>query len=350
MIVFYILIICLAFYKASYSKELDYSALDKDRTDSIKGIFILFVFLRHIFPYIEKFCTNFNKFDSLFAVADKYLGQLIVVMFMFYSGYGVLESCKKKSSAYVETMPKKRILSTILNFMVAIAFFLLIQVLLGRQYPLCKVALAFVGWESIGNSNWYIFTIVACYLVSYISFSKCGVTDSNRLKTSLYATFVGLLLFIVIMSFFKETHWFNTVFAYLAGLVFSFKKDAALTRFKKDYNKFLVLSTVAFLSLSVLYLIVRDVDRIGLVFNVCSIAFSIVILLLTLKVKISNNMLVWLGSNLFPLYIYQRIPMLVLASLCGTTLISSFPYIYVVICFIITILLSYLYKYIAIKL
>lgn len=32
MIVFYILIICLVFYKASYSKELDSSALDKDRT------------------------------------------------------------------------------------------------------------------------------------------------------------------------------------------------------------------------------------------------------------------------------------------------------------------------------
>lgn len=350
MIVFYLFIVILVFYKVSFSKELDFSALNKDRTDSIKGIFILFVFLRHIFPYIEKYCTNFNRFDRLFEVSDKYLGQLIVVMFMFYSGYGVMESCKKKSTAYVETMPPKRILSTILNFMVAVGFFLLIQMLMGQHYPLSKVALAFVGWESIGNSNWYIFTIVACYIVTYFSFSKCGVTDSERLKTSLYVTFVGLLLFIVTMCFFKETYWFNTVFAYLAGLVFSFKKDFAFDRIRMGYKKLLLLSTVTFLTLSVLYLFVREFDRIGLVFNFCSIAFAFVILLLTLRVKISNNVLVWLGSNLFPLYIYQRIPMLVLASLFGTTLISTFPYLYVVICFIFTILLANLYKYIAIKL
>ena len=32
--------------------------------------------------------------------------------------------------------------------------------------------------------------------------------------------------------------------------------------------------------------------------------------MITMKVKISNTPLIWLGIHLFPIYIYQRIPMI----------------------------------------
>ena len=45
------------------------------------------------------------------------MGQLVVVMFLFYSGYGIGESYKKKGVNYVQQMPVHRILTTLLNLL-----------------------------------------------------------------------------------------------------------------------------------------------------------------------------------------------------------------------------------------
>lgn len=53
--------------------------------------------MRHVVPYITG-CgyamTNFA--DRAFAVIDRQIGQLLVVMFLFYSGYGVMISFLRK--------------------------------------------------------------------------------------------------------------------------------------------------------------------------------------------------------------------------------------------------------------
>ena len=66
--------------------------------------------------------------------------------------------------------------------------------------------------------------------------------------------------------------------------------------------------------------------------------------------KMDNKVLVWMGKNLFPLYIYQRIPMIIFSSLAGGTFVANFPIAFVVSSFAITVLIAYLYKYWAIKL
>lgn len=69
-----------------------------------------------------------------------------------------------------------------------------------------------------------------------------------------------------------------------------------------------------------------------------------------MKVKINNKALIWCGNNLFPLYIYQRIPMIVLSTIGGGGWISTYPVLYTVACLIITLTITYLYKYWAVKL
>lgn len=58
--------------------------------------------------------------------------QLVVVMFLFYSGYGVGESFKRKGDGYVKSMPRHRILATLLNFDVAVIVFILLGLALGH--------------------------------------------------------------------------------------------------------------------------------------------------------------------------------------------------------------------------
>ena len=86
-------------------------------------------------------------------------GQLIVVMFLFFSGYGVMSAIRNKGAAYVQAMPRHRILTVLVNFDVAVVIFAVLQLLLGRVFPVNRYLLSLVGWEQIGNSNWYIVAI-----------------------------------------------------------------------------------------------------------------------------------------------------------------------------------------------
>ena len=135
----------------------------------VKGFFIILVFISHINQYILKAGYSVSSFgDILYFKITGGIGQLMVVMFLFFSGYGIMESYKKKGAYYVTSMPKKRILTTLLNFDVAVLFYIALNVLLGKSMTVSQVFLSFIAWDSVGNSNWYIFVILVCYTLSYL--------------------------------------------------------------------------------------------------------------------------------------------------------------------------------------
>ena len=142
--------------------------ISKNQSNCVKGVFIIMVFARHIWPYIKDAGVVFTGMDDrIFHLIDVTLGQLIVAMLLFYSGYGVMESYRKKGIEYVNGMPKRRILNTLLNFDIAVCVYLLVDFFLNISYPLSHVLLSFTGWLSVGNSNWYIFVILLCYIATF---------------------------------------------------------------------------------------------------------------------------------------------------------------------------------------
>lgn len=66
---------------------------------------------------------------------------------------------------------------------------------------------------------------------------------------------------------------------------------------------------------------------------------------------IKNRSLSWSGRNLFPTYIYQRMPMLAFSTITisGITLLDYSLPLYIFMSIGITILIAYFHKYIAIK-
>ena len=100
-----------------------------------------------------------------------------IAMFLFYSGYGVMESIKKKGNHYIDAIPRTRVLATLINFDIAVALFAFISLISSQDYTFSHYLLSFIGWKSVGNSNWYIFVIILCYLIVFISFRS---TDRNK--------------------------------------------------------------------------------------------------------------------------------------------------------------------------
>lgn len=150
---------------------------------------------------------------------------------------------------------------------------------------------------------------------------------------------------VIMLSYVKPFWWYDTMLCFGVGILYSVWRERIEVILKRYYWLILpvVLALLCLLDKSPYYLR-------GLVHNTYSIAFCLLVVMLTMKIKVNNAILIWSGKNLFPLYIYQRIPMIILSSICGGAFVSSYPVLYTFACLLITFLFAHFYKYWAVKL
>lgn len=298
--------------------------LGREQCDSVKGIFILTVFFSHFMQYVSMAGGHAYSLQ---------LGQMIVTLFLFYSGYGVMESIKKKGYEYVKSMPKRRILTTLLNFDVAVLMFIVLDLVLGRSITLRQSLLSFVCWESVGNSNWYIFAIICSYVAAFVACYK--------LRFRQWGGVISLVLlagYVVIMSRYKGSWWYDTILCFPVGMMYSQYRPRIEAIAARFYIPLIAFVTIVYLGIGHIHIFAR-----GLMPNVKAIAFALLVVMITMRVPIRNAALGWCGQNLFPLYIYQRIPMLIFFALDPSGFATWRMPIYFALCFIITLVIAKLY-------
>jgi len=345
MIVFYILLALLVISRMKFqAKSFNLDYLSFDTTNSIKGIFIALVFINHIIPYIldSGYVFDDSLGSKLFTFIRLHIGQWIVAMFLFYSGYGVMESIQKKGNDYITALPRKRILTTLVNFDIAVVLFAIVSFFTPNNYTIKEYLLSFIGWESVGNSNWYIFVIILCYVITFFSFRKYKGVNICK-----HVSIIGCLILVTIflLSYFKDSWWYDTMLCFALGTFYSIYRKHIEPIVKRNY--WLILFILSFL---LLCLVRIPYSVKGLVYNTFCMVFCLIIIILSMKIKINNLILIWAGKNLFPLYIYQRIPMIIFSSICGGSFVSSYPELYTTVCLLVTLLFAYFYKYWAVKL
>lgn len=306
------------------------------RCNAIKGVFICLVFVRHIRDYVAALELPVSTLDRITLIIDGNLGQLIVALFLFYSGYGLMESYKKKGQAYIKQIPQKRILSTLLNFDLAVIVFFVVSLLLGKHYSLGRLGLSLIAWESVGNSSWYIFVILLCYLLYYLAFV---FPKNNNPKLSIGLLVLSLIVIGFVLSLVKNEWWYNTLLCFASGVMYSAYLKGKEQKLLKHY--WLIMACI---SLILVGLLLFEHDFYCIKYNIFSSLFAFWVVLITMKVQIKSEVLNWFGKNLFPLYIYQRLPMMVF-SYSGIDIHWGNSVIFTVTVFTMTVGLAYLYKY-----
>ncbi|MBR1692146.1 MAG: acyltransferase family protein [Lachnospiraceae bacterium] len=297
-------------------------------TNAIKGIFIMFVFFRHITSYI----SDFEALDLHMLNLNYYLDQLIVVMFLFYSGYGVSYSIRNKEN-YMAEFLKKRIGYLLIEFDIIVLIYYVVGRIIGKAYSMKRLLLSVIGLQSVGNSNWYIFSIIIMYFITFISYRLFKKSKVLFLMSHVVLT----VIYIMIIMQFKETFWYNTVFAYVFGIFWGEFKDDMDKILSREYLFYLI-----FAANLIIYHYSRKYSANIILYELMSISFALFILLVTRKIKFGNTYLIFLGKNLFPLYILQRLPMLVLKSKTNALQNNT---VFMLYSMILTIILTQLYLY-----
>lgn len=307
--------------KGSNAFFTDYSS--PAQTTAINGIFVLLVFLSHAAQYVKLNGVMDKPYDLL----KTFLGQLVVVTFLFFSGYGMMESIRKKGKAYVKNIPGGRLFKVWYHFAIAVLFYIILNLSLGRSYSVKTTLLAFTGWSSISNSNWYMFVTFVLYIIVFISFVVFGKSNvfaavAVTVLTAAFAVFeykIGL-----------PSRFYNTIICFPAGMLFSL--------FKPYFDKFVLKRDFNWLVSFVILLAAFGVtayfnNKSVLIYSAEGIIFVFLIMLFTMKVKIQNGILNWFGKHVFSIYILQRIPMEILEHFG----IAEYKYLFVAVSFAATV-------------
>lgn len=332
MLIFMILFIIVALIGAKPAGKSNFfdDYMSKPQTSAVNGIFTMLIFFSHISTYFKLTGT----FDAPYASVKDYLSQLVVVSFLFYSGYGIMESVKKKGLGYVKSIPAKRFFKVLYHMDLAVLIFIAVNLVLGNKLTLSKTLLAFIGWTSLGNSNWYIFVVLALYLIVFVSFM---ISRGNKYVGTVLTSVLTLALVIALKKAGKDTWWYNTALLYPTGMIFSLIKE----RFEKIVMKNDVFWFGSTLCIFIAYNVFEHFRKSNFAFcTMWAIMFATLIVVITMKIKIGNAVLDWLGAHVFSVYMLQRVPMMILSKL---GLAQSHRYIYVVLCLAITLALAALF-------
>lgn len=309
MIVLIVLLLFISLYGMRISSfHNDYMSLDS--TNAIKGIFAVIILFSHLRQYIVLTDTFAN--NSYIGIL-KYIGQMMVTMYLFYSGFGLMESLRKKTN-YRQNFLKNRFLKILLHFDIAVLMYIILQLALGKVFPLSEYLGSLFGWYSVGNSNWFIFDILVLYLIFYFSmwFAECFGSRLNKHsgRVVLIVALVSCLLLWYFLHRIKgQSWWIDNIMAFPLGIGYSLYRDKIETWLRNGYNYYFI-----FFALTVILVAWRHFKGVD-IFGVCTCLFALWVILLSMKVKFDNKILQWLGVQAFAIYILQRLPMIFFASM-----------------------------------
>lgn len=344
MIFFVLILLLLIFNKAEISKpgEFNIEYISPDGTLALKGIFVALILLSHGKGYIELG----GPYDAPYTAMQNHLNQMVVAMFLFYSGFGMMESIKKKQFAYVGSIATKRFPNLLLNYDLAVLLFFIMDYAIGQPKTIKDLLISLTAWNGIGNSSWYIFAILAMYIAVMIAFLPKRLSESRTLEFVSLVILTGLCIAFVLAlkKVGKEGFWYNTVFLFVIGFWYSYLKNVIeKVAMKNDiiYSCLLAAVVVAYL-----FAYLHRWDRL-IAYEIWAVLFCALMVLLTMKINLQNVILKFLGKHIFSIYIIQRIPMIVLDHY-GVS--SRHKYIFLIASFAITIAMALLFDLVTGKL
>lgn len=275
------------------------------RTRYWKGLCVLLILMSHYTGYI-----NTTPGDESYLMFRQWSGQSLVVLFFFYSGYGMTVRAMENVRGYLRRLPG-RFVRVWVTCAASVAVMLLVQVARGRDYMLSSILLAFVPFANIGNSTWYIFAILVLYLLLALSLVPAALKKSSVTRW-LYPVLLTVLTlaFIAWMQWMElDEYWYDTVLLFPLGAWWAMlheRLEKWMQRSDLTWSAALLVTLTA-----AVYFFSRQYE--SFVLHECWMAATaLALVVLSMKVTPCTPLLGFCGDHVLPIYLFQRIPMIAL--------------------------------------
>ena len=271
--------------------------IDLKNTFSVRGVFVWMIIFFHYEIYYKR------KPKFLYEKILDLVDQKMVTMFFFYSGYGIYESIKKKGNKYCKTLLKKSLIIFIKSELIIFIFLLRIFIF-KKEITLSKFMLAIIFKATIGNSNWYAFTIILFYIYAFLAF---GFIKNKKYK------FLGIFIIAILCSlhgyfsfyyYYKKMYSADNVLPFIIGFLYSvIRKHTDKCIMKYDFVYFGIFAVFSFIFYY--FYINKGVNL--LMHNCMNGIFSLIVILITMKIRFDNEFLRFLNIHSYSIYFLQRV-------------------------------------------
>ena len=339
MIIFVLIlgVIIIASSKFRGRNEFNAEYISKDSTLPVKGIFVILILISHTKLFFPNALSG--SLDEAYVRFQGHIVQMVVAMFLFYSGYGIMEQIKKREFSYIKSMMTKRFPNLLLNYDIAVLFYIVLTICLRREVSFTKIIFALTAWDGIGNSSWFIFVTLCLYLLTALVFSTTKRFTNKRyyIINIIVLTALSVGLALLLKSAGKESWWYNTIVLFAVGFWYSYFKEPIEKFVMKNDLTYII--TICIISICYILSYLHRGDSL-FAYYLFGIAFIAAVVAVTMKLEIKSNILNWFGEHVFSIYILQKIPMMIMQKIGFA---QAHRYLFVILSIVITCLMAEAY-------
>ena len=348
-LIIYPLLTFLLFFKSGFFKKdcFNDEALGLSQTKALLGFFSICIILHHV-------SQKPASFEYLAFAPFRTSGYLFVAFFFFCSGYGLFKSFSSKTD-YLKGFLNKRYLPLLITFFASDILFQF------ARYTRANPAFP------ANTYSWFVFAIMLLYTAFYLCFKFL-----KKLQPLILLLLV-IAACIICRLLYAESYLYNSILAFPAGVLFASREEKILPLLKKHYLPFLIISLILSALLIFLcsndqrlytimagsgeikrmeYAGVRDLQILLQLFASLFFCFSIV--LMSLKLKVGNKALSFLGSMSLELYLVHVLFVELFTEKfigsCEPLYYIKNQFLYLLVVLVLTLPVSFIIKQIRLKL
>lgn len=272
--------------------------VDRDSTDSIKGVLVILVALSHMAMKV--------KSTLIFAFPFTQFGMYCVALFFFFSGYGLTKSYLKDKDSYIKQFWSKRILNLYIPFLIANVISIIISIANENTFSLLEIIIYISGIKLRDTTLWFVQTIILFYIASYLSF-KYFDKVSNKI------ILISSLIYIIGGYYLNLGEWqINTAIMFYIGYLYCWKENEINIYFYKSYKKVFIITVLIMCMVKAISMKYYSVLSSVVCGNITSLCLVIIIILLFKHIRINSGILIFLKKYSYEMYLLHMKIMLLL--------------------------------------
>ena len=265
--------------------------LDRTTTNCCKGIAAMVIMLHHISFRLSNL--------PVYVKPIWYIAFPIVGFFFFMSGYGLTCGLLQKKN-YLQGFLSKRLLNIIAPYVIVAITWIGLEII-GGQTPARAFAEAFT--IRYIQPLWFIWVIIAAYIVFYTVFKHTEIDVGTYCFVSITIAYILISAFVN-----PRDEMYASIIGMPLGVLWAEHEKKIDACFETNFLKKEFIAAAMFVVLFTVRLVLSILGFDNQLFqtvlrNIITIAFIVPLIELLKKVKIQKRFLIWLGTISYEIYI-----------------------------------------------
>lgn len=286
-IIAYILFPALIFYKVKIPREnRGCDVLTKDDSMALRGIAAIMIMFSHYLSYMDGSTQGGVGPAKLL----EWFGGLGVCLFFFLSGYGLWFSVNKKS---ITPDFLYRRLKTV------IPVYLVFRTIFGVAFgEYSEGVLSFIEYLlGLRDPLWFVSEILIIYVLFFLA------AKIKREKLIIIMTVFLLIMSVVFLLLGFDARWYNANLTFVLGMIVAKNRERMLLWAYRCYWAKFATVFLIFSICAILFSIFKAYIWSAALKLVAGGAFSIIFVLLLIKIQLKSRLLLYIGKKSLHFYI-----------------------------------------------